>query len=171
MAGLLDRRGPVRPGRLSPEQLAEFDRMVKEGPDVATDGVVRWRRADLKVVVERRFGVILAERTIGDLLHARGLRHISVRPRHPRCDEAAQESFKQTSPRLAVGGARIRPILGSSRHQVGPTFHPRPPSPYACHPFAVTASVSSSLMYPRRGCMSVVSIDRTIPSRRGRSAS
>ena len=66
---------------------------------MAVDGVVRWRRVDLKRVVERRFGVVMAERTIGDLLRARGFRHVSVRPRHPNCDEAAQEAFKKASPR------------------------------------------------------------------------
>jgi len=41
---------------MSQEQLAEFDLLVENGPDVERDGVVRWRRADLKAVVERRFG-------------------------------------------------------------------------------------------------------------------
>ena len=43
-------------------------------------------------------------------------------------------------------------------------FQPRPASPKASQPVAVTATVSSSFMYPRLGCMSVVSIDRTIPA-------
>lgn len=99
VAGLLDRPRPARSGLLSAAQRAAFDRIVEAGPDVAVDGVVRWRRIDLKRVVERRFGVVMAERTIGDLLHARGFRHLSVRPRHPNCDEAAQEAFKKASPR------------------------------------------------------------------------
>jgi len=41
---------------MSREQLAEFGLLVKKGPDVERDGVVRWRRAGLKAVVERRFG-------------------------------------------------------------------------------------------------------------------
>lgn len=101
IAGLLDRPRPVRPGLLSAEQRAELDRIVEAGPDVAADGVVRWRRVDLKRVVEARFGVVMAERTIGDLLHARGFRHVWVRPRHPRCDEAVQEAFKKPSPRAS----------------------------------------------------------------------
>ena len=99
VAGLLDRSRPSRPGLLSAAQRAAFDAIVEAGPDVAVDGVVRWRRVDLKRVVEARFGVVMAERTIGDLLHARGFRHVSVRPRHPNCDEAAQEAFKKPSPR------------------------------------------------------------------------
>lgn len=99
VAGLVDRPLPPRPGLLRPEHLIEFDRIVEAGPDVAVDGVVRWRRVDLKGVIERRFGVVMAERTVGDLLHARGFRHLSVRPRHPRCDEAVQGAFKKASPR------------------------------------------------------------------------
>ena len=94
VAGLLDRPNPMRARLLGPEQLAEFDRIVEAGPDVAVDGVVRWRRVDLRLVVKRRFGVVMAERTIGDLLHERGFRHLSVRPRHPRCDEAVHGGTK-----------------------------------------------------------------------------
>ena len=99
VAGLLDRAPPARPGLLRPDQLAAFDRIVENGPDVAVDGVVRWRRVDLKGVIERRFGVVMAERTVGDLLHKRGFSHVSVRPRHPRCDEAVQDAFKKALPR------------------------------------------------------------------------
>ena len=101
IAGLLDRPRPVRPGLLSAQQRAEFDRIVEAGPDVAADGVVRWRRIDLKREVEARFGVVMAERTIGDLLHARGFGHVSVRPRHPNCDAAEQEIFRKALPRAS----------------------------------------------------------------------
>lgn len=99
VAGLLDWPPPARPGLLSAAQRAEFDRIVEAGPDVAVDGVVRWRRIDLKRVIEARFGVVMAERTVGDLLRGRGFRRVSVRPRHPNGDEAAQEAFKKASPR------------------------------------------------------------------------
>lgn len=99
VAGLVDRPRPLRSGLLNVEQRAAFDALVEAGPDPAVDGMVRWRRVDLKRVVERRFGVVRGERTIGDLLRARGLRHRSVRPRHPNCDAAAQEDFKNAAPR------------------------------------------------------------------------
>ena len=38
--------------------------IVETGPDPAVDGVVRWRRIDLKRVIEARFGVIYSERGI-----------------------------------------------------------------------------------------------------------
>ena len=98
------------------ERLAEFDRIVEAGPDVEVDGVVRWRRVDLKGVIERRIGVVMAERTVGDLLHARGFSHVPVRPRHPRCDETVQEVFrKEASPMpqaksRAVEAAAMKPF-------------------------------------------------------------
>ncbi len=45
---LPDRRSAGPSPRLSPGQKAELAKMVREGPDLETDGVVRWRRVDLK---------------------------------------------------------------------------------------------------------------------------
>ena len=64
----------------------------------AEHGVVRWRRIDLARVVAARFGVTLAERTVGGLLRELGFRRLSVRPRHPGQDAAAQASFRPGSP-------------------------------------------------------------------------
>ena len=70
IAGLYDRRG--RPGpkpRLSPAQEAEMERWVEAGPDPAEhDGLVRWRRVDLRDRIKERFAVRLHERTVGKLL-------------------------------------------------------------------------------------------------------
>lgn len=99
VAGLHDRPRPGRPARMSAAQLADLDTIVEEGPDVAKDGVVRWRCADLKAVVAERFGVTLSEGSIGRVLRTRGFRRISPRPRHPRGDEAAQEAFKKRLPK------------------------------------------------------------------------
>jgi transposase len=98
LAGLADTPPPGRPRRLSPEQEAEVAKLVREGPDLAEHKVVRWRRADLARVIERRFGVRLSERAVGTLLHRLGFRRLSVRPRHPKQDAAAQASFRPSSP-------------------------------------------------------------------------
>ena len=47
LAGLSDRGAPGRSPRLSAGQRAELARIVEAGPDLATDGVVPWRRVDL----------------------------------------------------------------------------------------------------------------------------
>jgi transposase len=98
LAGLSDRVAPGAKPRLSRAQEAEVAELVRQGPNLAEHGVVRWRRSDLARVINRRFGVTLAERSVGALLHRLGFRRISVRPRAPRQDAAAAEAHKKTSP-------------------------------------------------------------------------
>ena len=83
--------------RLSEEQMAAFSQIVEAGPDRAKDGVVRWRRVDLKRVIVERFGVDFHPRYVGKLLHKIGFSHMSARPRHPAQDERIVEAFKKTS--------------------------------------------------------------------------
>jgi transposase len=97
VAGLVDRRRPGRPPRLSEAELAELVAIVEAGPDVETDGVVRWRCADLAGVVADRFGVTLSERSVGRLLNDRGYVRLKPRPQHPKADPEAQAAFKKTS--------------------------------------------------------------------------
>jgi transposase len=97
--GLLDRRRPGRPGRLSKAQLKELDALVEKGPDIAEHGVVRWRCVDLQSVIAQTFEVTMSERHVGRMLRKRGFTRLSARPHHPKTDEAAQEAFKKTSPR------------------------------------------------------------------------
>ena len=98
LAGLSDRPSPGAKPRLSAEQDAEVARLVREGPVLAEHGVIRWRRIDLSRVIEARFGVHLAERSVGALLRRLGFRRLSARPRHPGYDAAAQAAHKKTSP-------------------------------------------------------------------------
>jgi transposase len=83
--------------RLSAAQLADFATIVEAGPDRERDGVVRWRRVDLKRVIAERFGVDFHERYVGKLLKKLGFSHMSARPRHPAQDERIVEAFKKTS--------------------------------------------------------------------------
>jgi transposase len=97
-AGLKNRAGAGRPRLLSDEQMAALSEIVETGPDLESDGVVRWRRIDLKRVIEERFGVIYSERSISDLLAALSFSHISGRPQHPKQEARVIEAFKKTSP-------------------------------------------------------------------------
>src|SRR5215510_7041953 len=99
LAGLHDRSHPGPKPRLRPEQMAELESIVEQGPDPERDGIVRWRRVDLQVVIERRFDVHLHERSVGKLLRRLGFARLSVRPKHPSSDPEAQAAFKKTSPR------------------------------------------------------------------------
>ncbi len=83
---------------LGPEHLGEFDKLVETPPDPVKDGVVRWRCADLKSQIERRFGVEISERSVGRILKARGFRKLSVRPKHPKADAASQQTSRTIFP-------------------------------------------------------------------------
>ena len=97
--GLRDRPRSGRPSQLKPEHFAKLEQWVEAGPDVAADGLVRWRCVDLRDRLAERFAVTLSERSVARLLNKRGFRRLSARPRHPKADEAAQDAFKKTSPK------------------------------------------------------------------------
>ncbi len=126
IAGLCNRMAAGPKPRLTPEQDAAGAELVRKGPDLAVDGVVRWRRVDLARVIKARFNVTLAERGVGAMLRRLGFRRLSVRPRHPRQDPAAQETHKKTSPiwskpsspsmrakNRSNHGGRMKPVLVS----------------------------------------------------------
>jgi transposase len=59
------------------------------------DGVMRWRRIDLRERIKARFGVVFHEGGISKLLRRLNFRRISVRPQHPENDETEQEPVKK----------------------------------------------------------------------------
>lgn len=93
VAGLADRHGGGVARRLSVEQEAAVAGWMRTGPDLETHKVVRWRCADVQARLAELFGVALHERSVGKLLRRLGFSHVSVRPRHPKGDAAAQASF------------------------------------------------------------------------------
>src|SRR3984893_8674289 len=86
LAGLADRPRPGRQPRLAEAQRREVAKWVEDGPNLKTDGVVRWRCADLR------------ERSVGKLLKKLNFSSMSGRPMHPQSDLEAQAAFKKTSP-------------------------------------------------------------------------
>ena len=95
--GLKDISSQGHPPRLSPAQQSELAHLVEIGPDRAVNGVVRWRRIDLKQLIAERFGVTYHERTVGKILRQLGFSHISARPHHPAQDQRIVAEFKKTS--------------------------------------------------------------------------
>lgn len=122
LSGLANRKSPGRQPWLTPAQKAELAALVEQGPDCERDGVVRWRRKDLKRRIEEMFGVVMQERTVGAQLAELGFVRLSVRPRHPKADEAAQEAFKKTSP--TGSPRRSRPQHAASRLRYGSKTRP-----------------------------------------------
>jgi len=122
LEGLHNRAAPGARPRLSPEQEREVADLVRNGPDLAEHGVVRWRRIDLAHVIEQRYGVKLAERSVGDLLRRLGFRRISVRPRCPAQDAATQEAHKKTFPIWSLPASRR--TRAASRSSFGGRMRP-----------------------------------------------
>ena len=96
--GLLDRWSPGPARRLSDDQLRELAGIVETGPDMQTDGVVRWRRVDLQAVIKEYFGVDYSARWVSQILHDLGFSHMSARPQHPKQNAKVIKAFKKTSP-------------------------------------------------------------------------
>ena len=97
LAGLDDLKAPGAAPKLTEAQKTSLAALVEQGPDLEADGVVRWRRIDLRDKIKSVFGVEMHERSVGKYLTSLGYRRLSVRPQHPRSDPEAQETFKKTS--------------------------------------------------------------------------
>jgi transposase len=95
--GLVNDSSPGRPCKLSATQKVALKAIVEKGPELARDGVVRWRCSDLVRLVEGRFGISVSEDTVARTLRALGFSHITARPKHPEQKKGAIESFKKNS--------------------------------------------------------------------------
>lgn len=96
--GLVDRKAPGKPPRLTPEQRIALAQAVEAGPTPDLDGVVRWRLADLGRWLRDRFGVSVSRQTLGRELRLMGFRKLSARPQDHAQDPEALEAFKKTFP-------------------------------------------------------------------------
>jgi transposase len=87
--GLIDNwmGGPKR--RLSADQLAELAQMIEAGPDREKDGVVRWRRIDLKRVIAEKFGVAFHDKIVSAIERGAG----DFRLPWPLCRKASEEAW------------------------------------------------------------------------------
>jgi len=115
LAGLVDHPRSGRPARLSRTQLAQVARWVTDGPNLAADGVVRWRCIDLRERIAAEFEVTLHERTVGKILKKLNFSSMSARPIHPKSDLEAQEAFKKTSPNSRGPRSRHGSPIGRSK--------------------------------------------------------
>ena len=98
VAGLRSIRSGGHPASLTAAQMAELKALTIAGPDPETAKVVRWRCADLREGVVRRFSVTVTEGTIGSWLRKLGLTRLQPRPFHPKKDAESEKAFKKTSP-------------------------------------------------------------------------
>lgn len=97
-AGLMDRKAPGKPPRLTSQQRVALAQAVEAGPKPEVHGVVRWRLVDLLRWLRDEFDVSLSRQTLGRELRRLGFRKLSARPQDHAQDPEALEAFKKTSP-------------------------------------------------------------------------
>src|SRR5690242_17132450 len=107
--GLIDRKPPGQPSKLSEAHRAALRARLDEGPIPAVDGVVRWRIIDLIQWIWEEFRISISKQTLSRELRAMGYRKLSARPRHHAKSEAAAVAFKKSFPRAWRGSRRARP--------------------------------------------------------------
>jgi transposase len=91
--GLIDRKAPGQPPRLTDAHRAALVAVLESGPTPAVHGVVRWRIVDLCQWLWEEFRVTVAKPTLSRELRAMGWRKLSARPRHHAQAEGAIELF------------------------------------------------------------------------------
>jgi transposase len=96
-AGLIDRKAPGQPRRLTAEHRAALAAMIESGPIPAVHGVVRWRQIDLCQWLWEEFRVQVDRRTLGREMREMGFRKLSARPRHHAQAAGAVDAFKKSS--------------------------------------------------------------------------
>src|SRR4051812_38038383 len=168
--GLVNRKPPGQPSKLTDAHRAALVARVDEGPIPAIHGVVRWRLVDLIQWLWEEFRITIAKQTLSRELRAMNDRKLSARPRHHAKSEAAVAAFKKTSPpawrkshkRLMASrsrsGSPMRPGSGKRTRSPGagpnvaPALQPPrtrgPPRPTSLAQFAQLRAKELAWFYP-----------------------
>jgi len=108
--GLIDRKPPGLPSRLSDAQRAALVAVIEQGPTPAVHGVVRWRLVDLVQWVWEEFRLPISPQTMSRELRSLHYRKLSARPRHHAKSEAEVTAFKKSSPPAWRRSRQVRPV-------------------------------------------------------------
>ncbi len=96
--GLVDRKPPGQPSRLTDAHRAALIARLDEGPIPSVHGVVRWRLVDLVQWLWEALRITISKQTLSREVRALGYRKLSARPRHHAKSEAEVSAFKKPSP-------------------------------------------------------------------------
>jgi transposase len=107
--GLVDRKPPGQPSRLTAAHRAALATRLDDGPIPSIHGVVRWRLVDLIAWVWEEFRITISKQTLSRELRAMGYRKLSARPHHHEKSEAAVAAFKKICPPAWTRSRRRRP--------------------------------------------------------------
>jgi len=101
--GLINRKPPGQPSKLTDAHRAALVARVDAGPIPAIHGEVRWRLIDLIQWIWEEFRITISKQTLSRELRAMDYRKLSARPRHHAKSETAVAAFKKTTAaKLAV---------------------------------------------------------------------
>src|SRR5688572_5250761 len=107
--GLIDRKPPGQPSRLTDDHRRHLAQMIEAGPIPAVHGVVRWRLVDLIQWLWDEHRVPISKQTLSREVRALGYRKLSARPRHHEKSEAQVAAFKKPSLRMWRRSRQVRP--------------------------------------------------------------
>ncbi len=91
--GLIDRKSPGQPSRLTQEHRAALAAIIESGPIPAVHGVVRWRLVDLIQWLWDEHRVPISKQTLSREVRALSYRKLSARPQHHAKNEQAVSVF------------------------------------------------------------------------------
>ena len=107
--GVIDRKPPGQPSKLTHAHRAALATRLDEGPIPAIHGVVRWRLVDLIQWVWEEFRITISKQTLSREVRAMNYRKLSARPRHHARSEAEVSAFKKGSPPMWRRSRRVAP--------------------------------------------------------------
>ena len=93
--GLINRKPPGQPSKLTDAHRAALVARVDAGPIPAIHGVVRWRLIALIQWIWEEFRITISKQTLSRELRAMDYRKLSARPRHHAKSEAAVAAFNK----------------------------------------------------------------------------
>jgi len=99
LAGLVEGERSGRPRRLSDEQLAEIDSVLRQTPESVGISSGIWDGKGLAAFIKMRYGVVLGVRQCQYIFKSLGFRRRKPRPLIARADPELQEEYKKT-PRI-----------------------------------------------------------------------
>src|SRR4051794_30194351 len=91
--GLIDRKPPGQPSRLTDAHRSALAAIIESGPIPAVHGGVRWRLVDLIQGLWDEHRVPISKQTLSRELRALGYRKLSARPQHHAKSEQAVSVF------------------------------------------------------------------------------
>jgi transposase len=98
--GLIDRKPPGQPSRLTDRHRQHLIQLIESGPIPAVHGVVRWRLVDLIQWLWDEYRLPISKQTMSREVRALDYRKLSARPRHHAKSEQAVAVFKKPFPRV-----------------------------------------------------------------------